>query len=325
MDSLEPKKLALLRILQILHRYSDADHPLKQDEIAAMLLREYGLEIERKAISRNISLLKESGVDIESTRCGCFLAEREFEDAELRLLIDGVLSSKYITASHSRSLINKLTRLGNKYFRPRVRNVYSVNDWDKSDNSALFYNIEIVDEAIDKERKISFSYLRYGADKRRHIAGTHIVSPYQLVLHNQRYYLMAFAEKWQEMTFFRLDRIADIALVDEPLKPLRSVKGYESGINYRDLATTLPYMYTDGVKTVSFTCEEWMMDHVLDWFGRDVTVVPTDGMLKVTVRSSEQAMEYWAMQYLNAIEVVSPLSLREKIKQNLIAAQKKYD
>ena len=98
MDSLEPKKLALLRIWQIFQKYSDYDHPLTQDDIALHLENDYGITIERKAISRNISLLKEAGIEIESRRAGSYLATREFEDSELKLLIDSVLCSQHINA-----------------------------------------------------------------------------------------------------------------------------------------------------------------------------------------------------------------------------------
>ena len=108
MEGLEAKKLALLRILQILHKYSDIQHPLTQEKIAYYLDSEYGIVIERKAISRNISLLKEAGVDIESRRAGSYLESREFEDSELKLLIDGVLCSQHINPHHSSDLIELL-------------------------------------------------------------------------------------------------------------------------------------------------------------------------------------------------------------------------
>lgn len=149
MNSLEPKKLALIRIRQILEQYSDRKHPLTQEEIAVILEREFGIGIERKAVSRNLSLLKEAGVEIESGRDGSWISEREFEDAELHMLIDGVLSSRYITAKHSKDLIEKLCGLSNKYFRSHVKHIYSVNEWSKTDNQALFYNIEMIDEAIE--------------------------------------------------------------------------------------------------------------------------------------------------------------------------------
>ena len=138
MDALEPKKLALIRILQILKTHSDFNHPLTQEDISHYLENDYGIFIERKAISRNISLLREAGYEIESTRAGSYLDSRDLEDSELRMLIDGVLSSKYITAKHSKDLIDKLCNMSNKYFRSHVKNVYSINDWSKTDNKDLF-------------------------------------------------------------------------------------------------------------------------------------------------------------------------------------------
>ena len=99
MDSFEPKKLALIRILQILECYTDSEHPLKHEEIVKKLENDYGITVERKAIGRNISLLQEAGYDIETTKKGSYLNSRLFEDSELRLLSDGVLASQHITVS----------------------------------------------------------------------------------------------------------------------------------------------------------------------------------------------------------------------------------
>lgn len=325
MNSLEPKKLALLRVLQILHKYSDINHPLKQEEIAALLERDYGITLERKAIGNNIALLRdEAGFDIVSERRGSYLLSRQFEDSELRMLIDGVLASRHITANHSKQLIEKLCDLSNQYFRSHVKNIYSVNEWSKTDNAALFLNIDIIDSAIDKGKKIKFCYNKYGADKKLHKSSDHIVSPYQLILHNQRYYLMALNEKWGNMGYYRLDRITDMEITDEPSTPLRSVKGYESGINYREISTALPYMFTDKPEHVEFLCHGGVIDQVVDWFGDNASITPHGDKFKVTVMVSLNAMEYWAMQYLNAVEVILPQSLRAKIAENLEAAQKKY-
>ena len=110
--------------MQILNRYSDYDHPLTQDDIASHLENDYGIVIERKAISRNISLLKEAGVDIESRRAGSYIESRDFEDSELKLLIDSVLCSKHINPTHSADLIEKLCA-SNKYFRSHVKQLFS--------------------------------------------------------------------------------------------------------------------------------------------------------------------------------------------------------
>ena len=111
MDSMEPKKLALIRVLEILQKYSDEKHPLTQDDILSRLNREYGIVLERKAVGRNLSLLREAGYEIVSTGAGCYLSEREFEDSELQLLIDGVLASKHINPTHSKELIEKFQHL----------------------------------------------------------------------------------------------------------------------------------------------------------------------------------------------------------------------
>lgn len=242
MESFEPKKLALIRIWQILKDYSDFDHPLTQEDIAVKLQNEYGIILERKAISRNISLLKEAGIDIESRRAGSYLECRDFEDSELHMLIDGVLSSKYITAKHSKDIINRLCGLSNKYFRSNVKHIHSVNDWYKTDNQALFYNIELIDTAIEEGKQVHYDYNKYGTDKKLHKSSHQYVTPYLMVLHNQRYYLMAYSEYWGNMVFHRLDRITNMIVVDKKATPIRNVPGYECGINYKELSSTMPYM-----------------------------------------------------------------------------------
>lgn len=236
MESFEPKKLALIRIWQILKEYSDYDHPLTQDDIAKYLESNYGITIERKAISRNISLLKEVGIEIESRRVGSYIEERDFEDSELKLLIDGVLCSKHITANHSTDLINRLCGLSNKYFHSHVKNIYSVNDWSKTDNQALFYNIELIDIAIEQKHRIEYDYNKMGIDKKLHKSSYQVVSPYQLILHNQRYYLMAYSEYWGNMVFHRLDRITNMKLTEERATDLQTIPGYKNGIDYKKLA-----------------------------------------------------------------------------------------
>ncbi len=325
MDNLEPKKLALIRILQIFEKYSDYDHPLTQEDIARHLEQEYGIAIERKAISRNISLLKEAGIDIESRRAGSYLDGRRFEDSELRMLIDGVLCSKYITAKHSADLIDRLCGLSNRYFRSHVKNIYSVNEWCKTENQALFYNIEIIDDAIEQGKQITFDYNKYGLDKKLHKSAFHTASPYQLLLHNQRYYLMARNEYWKDVVFYRLDRITNIRLTDRPLTPLQTVKGYETGVDYKELATGLPYMFNDKPQPVEMIVEGYIIDQVIDWFGTDIRLQQLDdGKVRVSLKASLQAMEHWAMQYINHVEVTAPVELRERIQNNLKKAQEKY-
>ena len=325
MASLEPKKLALLRILQILEKHSDYDHPLTHDTIVNLLEKDYGLVIERKAIGRNISLLNEAGYEIETTKKGSYLVERTFEDSELKLLIDGVLSSKHITPSQSKTLIEKLCAQSNKYFKKHVKNIFSVQDWNKTENVAVFYNIDVIDAAIDSGKQIQFDYNKYGADKKMHHSATHTVSPYQMILHNQRYYLMAHNERWQHVQYFRMDRITNIRLTDDVRTPLKSLKGYENGIDYKRFSSCMPYMFFDEPQSIEFISDGWAIDQIIDWFGKDISInTREDGKYLVRVKASINAMEYWAMQYLNAVEILSPIELRQRIKNNVQKANEKY-
>ncbi len=327
MESFEPKKLALIRIWQILKEYSDCDHTLTQDDIAQHLVSEYGIVIERKAISRNISLLKEAGIEIESRRAGSYLAERAFEDSELKLLIDGVLCSKHITAKHSKDLIDRLCGLSNKFFRSHVKNVYSVNEWSKTDNQALFYNIELVDIAIEQNRRIAYDYNKIGIDKKLHKSSYQVVSPYQLILHNQRYYLMAYSEYWGNMVFHRLDRVTNMKLTEDKATDLQTIPGYKNGIDYKKISSEMPYMYSDEPERIDFVADAIIVDQIIDWFGNDIRIAKSsdnENQVIVSVISSPNAMEHWAMQYANYIEVVSPETLRVRVKNSLENGLKKY-
>lgn len=323
--SIEPKKAILMRLYQVLFEYSDEAHPLTQQQIIHLLYRDYGIEVERKAIGRNISCLSEMGFEIISNRGGCYLAERPFENSELRLLIDSVLCSKYINATHSKDLIDKLIKFGGNNFKSRVKHVYTVNDRSKTYNQTLFYTIDVIDEAIENSKKIVFDYNKIGTDKKLHKTSPHMVSPYQMIVHNQRYYLMCYEEYWQHISFLRLDKITNVQILDQPLTPIRSLKGYENGINYKELTQSRPYMYADKPERITLTCSEWFFDEIVDWFGLDAQAQKNDdGNITVTLTASCKAMEYWALQYGAYVKVLHPQHLCESIKEKIAIMAQKY-
>ena len=326
MDSYEPKKLALIRVGQILKEYSDEKHPLTQDDIAYYLKKDYGIVIERKAISRNLSLLKEAGMEIESGRSGSYVISREFEDSELHMLIDSVLCSRHITAKYSKDLIKKLCALSNIYFKAGIKNVYSVEEWNKTENPNLFFNIDLIDDAIENGRQLRYDYNKYGIDKKLHKTSSQVVSPYRMLLHNQRYYLMAYSERWERMVFHRLDRITNMEQADYPAKKLQNIPGYEKGIDYRDLASARPYLYGDKAERIGLVADAKIVDQMIDWFGNEIKIEPLDEeKVKVSLLASPKAMEHWVMQYIDYVEVISPEPLRNRIKQMLTDALQKYE
>ena len=253
MNAPHPKKLLIVNILEILKRYTDESHRLSQREIETLLKTEYGMKAGRKAVKRNLMDLLEFGYEIEYTETTRrvknvktgeweentiltdFYLVHDFTDGELRLLIDGLLFSKHIPYSQCRQLVEKLEGLSNRYFRARVGHIRTLAD-TSPENRQLFFTIETLDEAISCGRQVAFHYLAYGTDKkvhpRRNSVGEvreYIVNPYQMAAVNGRYYLIGNYDKYDDVAHYRLDRIADIRMLDTPAKPARKVKGLKNG------------------------------------------------------------------------------------------------
>ena len=322
------KKLAIVAILKILEKKSDENHPIRQKDMCTILEKDYDILLERKAIRSNIDRLIEIGYDIEKTERGYYLSGRLFEDAELHLLIDSVLASKYISMNNTTKLIDKIISLSSDQFKEQVKRVQLANEWDKSENKQLFYNIDEVARAIEMNRQIEFDYYKYQTDKQLHKSSHKIVSPYQLIIHNQRYYLMSHDDENKWMAYYRLDRIKDIQINENVVATdIHTIPGYARGIDFRKFSRALPYMYADDPQTIIFKAEEWIIDQIIDWFGRDVGIVSIPGddkNVKVTVEVSPNAMEYWVLQYSKSVEVLYPEDFRQRIIEDIKAISEKY-
>ena len=337
----KPKKLLIMNILDILRRYTDADHRLSQKDIVEILRTEYEMTADRKSVKRNIANLMELGYNInfseslrmipgkngeleESYILSDFYLEREFSDSELRLLIDSLLFSKHIPYSQCKELIEKLEGLSNRYFKSRVRHIHTLPD-NAPQNRQLFYTIEMLDEAIAHGRQVAFTYNRYGTDKqlhpeRRADGGIHeyIVNPYQMVATNGRYYLICNYDKYDNVAHYRLDRITDIRLLDTPAKPMKRVKGLENGLNLPKHMAEHLYMFSGESAPVTFRMKTYLMNDCLDWFGKDVVFSDeTEDEVTVRVTVNYEAMRHWAVQYARHIRVLTPTHLAEQVKDDL--------
>ncbi len=348
MKSVKPKKLLIMNILDILRRYTDAEHRLSQKDIVEILKTEYDMVADRKSIKRNIQSLIEFGYDInfsealrmipnkdgeleESYILSDFYLEREFSDSELRLLIDGLLFSKHIPYSQCKELVGKLEGLSNQYFKSRVRYIKTFTD-NSPNNRQLFYTIEILDEAISKCKQVSFNYNHFETDKKMRPAlnddgsvKEYIINPYQIAATNGRYYLICNYDKYDNVSNYRLDRITNIKLLDTPVKPQNKVKGLENGFNLPKHMAEHLYMFSGESIPVTFVAKKYLLNDLLDWFGKDITFTD-ENETEVTVRVNvnEQAMRRWAMQYALHIKILSPSSLAEQIKSDLETALNKY-
>lgn len=350
MPAQQPKRLLIMNILDILKRYTDADHRLSQKEIADILRSEYNMTADRKSIRRNILNLMDCGYPIEYSETirmtpdpktgepeesyiwSDFYLEREFTDGELRLLIDGLLFSKHVPYSQCKTLVEKLEELSNIYFRSRVKHIARM-PVDRADNKQLFLNIELLDEAISKKRKVSFHYLEYGTDKklrpRTRPDGTvreYIISPYQMAAQEGKYYLICNYDKYDDISNYRIDRIADIHILDEPVKPFRSLKW--AGGQALDLVAYMkehPYMYSSEKVQAKFRVSRAMVSDVIDLFGSDVRFSDEDdSAVTVTTVTNEMAAEQFAKSFGPDVVVLEPEKLRKRVRADLEQAVERY-
>ena len=326
MSSGQAKKLYILYILEILKKYSDDRHRLRQHDIIDIMKKDYDISCERKAVARNISDLQELGYDIE-TGGGYYLVERDFEDSELRLLIDSVLASRYIPANQAKDLIDRLAGQSNIYFKKQVRHVSNI---EKMEHTAgqLFYTIEVLSQAIEDNRKVKFFYNRYDETKtlKKTSREKHLVNPYQIVVANGRYYLLGNMDKYSNSTHFRVEKISDVEITDMAAKPVREVDEFQNGLNLPKHMAEHVYMFSGKSQLVRLRVAESGINDVIDWLGSDIQITrESKDTLLVDVTANPQAMKYWAVQFGEKVEILLPETLREEVRELVTKIYNKYE
>jgi len=313
------KQALVLAIYQILKVHSDENHPLQHKQILELLKKEYDIECDRQAVKRNLDVINDFGFQVISNgkKAGVFLGKRDFEPSELRLLIDSVYYSKHISNKQAEDLIEKLTQVGGEHFKSRVRHVFA-GDSSRTTND-LFYNLDKIDEAIEKNKQISFNYYKYNVNKELEKTRHHVVSPYQFIIQGQHYYLVCKEERWQNLGLYRIDKIKDIKITYDPITPINTIAGYENGIDYSNFSSTHPYPFSDLPIEVTIKANKTIVDDIIDWFGHDIEITEDTDKSKINVKltTSPTAMIYWALQYGKSVEIVKPESLRDKIKDDI--------
>ncbi len=320
------KKMLNMLILDILKGYSDSEHRLLQQDIIDLLSSNYGITCERRAIKNNIVSLREMGYDIASER-GYYLRTRDFTDAELRLLIDGVFTSGAITDKEAHQLVKKLEKYSNCYFKAHVSHIHSTSSGKNAENQNVMDSIAAIDAAISKGKKISFTYLQYGIDFKLHPKRTtkYVVTPYQMISHRGKYYLVGNHDEYDNVSHYRLDRITDVEILKDNRKPMKEVKGLENGLSISEYMAEHVYMYSGESIHVKLRTHEEMMDSLIDGFGRDFRVAFGEGDdIIVNLKCNPNAFFYWALQYGQNIEVLEPESMRERIEQAALEIYRKY-
>ena len=326
------KKASILYIKEILEKKTNEENCLTIPQIRDILKDTYGIDLEVKAVGRNIKCLADDvGLPIEKTGKGFYLIDREYDDTELKLIVDSILSNRFIPKKNTDQLIKKLYDLTGPKLREMTPYIESYNKYSKTGNQAVFLNIELVEEAIKKNVRIEFQYCDYNRDKQlvpRHDGVYYEASPYRLIVKQQRYYLMSnhhhhSTTKKDNLAYFKLDKMVNIRILENvKAANINTLPSFTHGINDQVLHDYLPYPFSDKPVEITLDLKEKTtaagIDTLCEWFGDNLTFSDcSNGRVRARVKASPNAMCFFCLQYIDMFKVVTPASLAAQIKDKL--------
>jgi len=317
--AMQNSKLKILYLMDILLNRTDEEHIMTATELCAAL-KEYDVTAERKSIYNDIAALQEYGMDIVQLRganAGYYVASRKFELPELKLLVDAVQSSKFITSKKSQELISKLENLTNKYKAQQLQRDVFIYNRPKTDNETIYYNVDFIHEAIHTNSKIAFNYAEWTVKKKLKLkkdGAVYKVSPWALTWDDENYYLIAYDEKADVIKHYRVDKMQSTKVLDEERV------GKEKFVDF-DLAAFAKKtfaMYGGKEETVTLICPERLAGVIIDRFGQDIIMIP-DGdsfYVKIPVIVSQQFFG-WLTGIGSDIKIKSPENVKIEYKKYL--------
>lgn len=272
------QKLKILYIMEYLLRYSDEAHPVTVAQLIQELERR-GISAERKSIYDDLEALRSFGMDIlqagSGRGSGWYAARREFELPELKLLVDSVQSSKFITQKKTVSLIKKIESLASVYEARQLNRQVYVKNRVKTMNESIYYNVDEIHRGIGANRKIRFHYFEYTMEKKRQFrrdGAWYVISPYALTWDDENYYLVGFDAQAGIIKHFRVDKMADIGITQQPRDGQEVYAALDMGLYARRVFG----MFTGEMVCVRMRFDRELVGAVLDRLGQDVSLVPED-------------------------------------------------
>lgn len=314
------QKLKLLYLIELLYRRTDEEHAVTTKEIISYL-EAHGIRAERKSIYGDIALLQDYGLDIlrvEEYGGGYYLASREFELAELKLLVDAVQSSRFITHKKSRELIGKLERLLSVHEAKALNRQVVVTNRNKTINENIYYNVDMIYNGIAENVKIRFQYFEWTIAKEmklRKDGDYYEVSPFILTWDDENYYLIAYDEGSDMIKHFRVDKMLQITLTREKRTGGERFEDFDIA----EYSNRVFGMFAGTEETVVLRCENSMIGVVIDRFGQEVSV-RRDGedhfRARLHVAVSPQFYG-WISGLGRKIEIVEPREVRRSYLEYL--------
>ena len=318
-------KLRPLYLAKILYEMTDEDHYLTTAQLIQILEEKYGIKSHRQTIKAEIELLKQFGLEIEevkSTQNRYNLYGRTFDAPELKLLIDAVESSKFITSSKSKELVQKISALASDHIAASLTRNVSCEGRIKPGNEKIYHIVDAINEAINKKNKISFQYFQYNVRKEqklKHNGEPYVITPLHLVWNGDYYYMVGVYDYKQRIGNFRVDRIAKCpAILNEEGAPA------PEGFDIDDYINTTFRMFNSEHAEVELICDNEVMDSIIDKFGTDVTTYANNmTSFRAVVNVAVNHVFYsWVFGFGGKVKIKGPENVKQKYTDMLNEAVK---
>lgn len=359
MADAQSKTLTPLLILRILEEFSDEKHPLTREEIERILEERYSITMERKAFFRHIEHLNElDDVDIrrvtvkpkdaDKKACaGFYIADRTFSEMELRVIIDALSGSRYLSQWETEDLVLRLSGLFNRNFQKKISAYQFVGRGNKTENETLMLNLEIIDEAMAEHKQIRFALLRTGKNGEKELSDwqNEGCTPIRYFVKEHNYYLVGIHD-WDGKLYvvsYKLSDMVNVEKLDEPGEDIRSIPEYKNGIDWQKFLREHPAL--DNLRgkpeLCTFHCHRWMLDEIKSHFGDELRVKrlvpkvnpPAVGsyfgaantmLLEVSVITDPYAAMQFAWYHPEGVWLVSPDHAYEALRWRLDQQQRRY-
>ena len=312
------QKIKLLKLMELLKQETDEAHPITTNEICKRLV-EMGISCERRTVPKDIALLNEQGYEVMCCRLGkekgYYVDDRSFSIPELKILIDAVQAANFITDKKTAELIEKISALGGSHQAEIIKNNLVCFNTHKHSNETIYYNVGYLEEALQQQNKVLFRYfdLDENGDKiYRRDGHRYVIEPVALVFHEDNYYLIAYSEKHDSTANYRIDRMDNVKVIDEPVSQ-RAIDLRNEVTGYTERVFK---MYCGQPMDIVLEFSDNLIGVVYDKFGENTKMFRANEQNCIATVKVQISPAFWGwiFQFGKNMRIISPASLIDEYK-----------
>lgn len=325
-------KCRLLALADFFKKYTDEDTVYSATEICEYLSQK-GIRAERKALYTDIDALRQAGMDIVCTtgpKRGFFLASCDFEEAEVRLMIDAVQAAKFITVKKTDALVSKITDLLSAKKAEKLKSQVYIDTTRKRRNEEIYYTIDTLNNAIISKKQVKFTYTNLFVSDGLTVEKSErefTVNPYALIWSNDCYYLVCNNPGYNNLMHTRLDRMSQTQMLDIPAAHFSKFCEYKEQFDSADYASKLFNMFSGLRRRVVLRCSDKLLEVILERFGEGIEITASkNGYFDICVTAViSEGFVSWILQHAADIEVITPTDLRRTVGQRAALTAALYE